>query len=101
MPTYDYECARCGTFEFFMHITEPPLKKCPLCKRCKVTKLISPLGYVKGDIADWSTENRGKGRYCPQLAKKPGDPNAYATSKWDLIDQGYRRGWSIDRDGDG
>jgi putative FmdB family regulatory protein len=40
MPTYEYECLRCGhTFERFQSITEEPVKRCPKC-RCKVRRLI-------------------------------------------------------------
>lgn len=32
MPTYDYECPRCGCrFEKFESITAPPAGKCPSC----------------------------------------------------------------------
>lgn len=32
MPTYEYECGKCGgTFERFQPITAKPLKKCPVC----------------------------------------------------------------------
>jgi putative FmdB family regulatory protein len=32
MPTYDYECTKCGhTFEKFQNITAKPLKTCPEC----------------------------------------------------------------------
>lgn len=42
MPTYDYECSKCGNkFEAFQKITDEPLKKCPECKG-KVKRLISP-----------------------------------------------------------
>ncbi len=39
MPTYDYECGKCGhSFETFQSISEKPLSKCPKCsgrvKRC-------------------------------------------------------------------
>ena len=40
MPTYEYECKKCGyEFEEFQNITEPPLKKCPKCKG-KVQRLL-------------------------------------------------------------
>lgn len=40
MPTYEYECTKCGhTFERFQSMSEEPLKKCPEC-RCKVKRLI-------------------------------------------------------------
>lgn len=33
MPTYDYECTKCGhTFEAFQRITDKPLSRCPECK---------------------------------------------------------------------
>jgi len=32
MPTYEYECGRCGhTFEAFQSMTEKPLRTCPEC----------------------------------------------------------------------
>lgn len=32
MPTYEYECDKCGaTFERFQRMTEDPVKKCPEC----------------------------------------------------------------------
>ena len=39
MPTYEYECLKCGEkFEAFQSIVEEPLKKCPACngkvRRC-------------------------------------------------------------------
>ncbi|MEZ6088449.1 MAG: zinc ribbon domain-containing protein [Pirellulaceae bacterium] len=40
MPTYDYECNACGhTFEHFQGINDPHLKKCPECKKNKLTRL--------------------------------------------------------------
>lgn len=41
MPTYEYECEKCGTvFERFQKMTDPPVKRCPECKG-KVKRLIS------------------------------------------------------------
>jgi putative FmdB family regulatory protein len=40
MPTYDYECQKCGhRFEQFQSITSEPLKRCPKCKG-KVKRLL-------------------------------------------------------------
>ncbi|MGQ9609872.1 MAG: FmdB family zinc ribbon protein [bacterium] len=40
MPTYEYECEKCGNkFEVFQNIKEAPIKKCPKCKG-KVQRLI-------------------------------------------------------------
>lgn len=41
MPTYDYKCSGCDhAFELFQHITENPIKKCPVCKRLKAKRVI-------------------------------------------------------------
>ncbi|HPN32094.1 MAG TPA: zinc ribbon domain-containing protein [bacterium] len=41
MPTYSYECQKCGNlFEEFQKISDAPLKKCPECKG-KVQRIIS------------------------------------------------------------
>lgn len=40
MPTYEYECEKCGHhFERFQSMTEQALKRCPKC-RCKVKRLV-------------------------------------------------------------
>ena len=40
MPTYDYECSKCGhKFEVFQNMKDEMLKKCPKCKS-KVKRLI-------------------------------------------------------------
>ena len=41
MPTYEYECRKCGhLFEKFQSITAEPVKTCPKCKG-KVARLLS------------------------------------------------------------
>ena len=41
MPTYEYECTKCGhRFEKFQGINDKPVSKCPRCA-CKVKRLIS------------------------------------------------------------
>jgi putative FmdB family regulatory protein len=41
MPTYEYECAKCGhRFEKFQAISAPPVKTCPRCRGRKVKRLI-------------------------------------------------------------
>jgi putative FmdB family regulatory protein len=39
MPTYEYECEKCGKFEAFQNITAKPLSKCSRCGS-KVHRLI-------------------------------------------------------------
>ena len=41
MPTYEYECPKCGhTFEEFQSMSDEPVKVCPECKGRKVRRLI-------------------------------------------------------------
>ena len=41
MPTYEYECSKCGyKFEEFQGITAEPLKSCPKCKKQGLRRLI-------------------------------------------------------------
>lgn len=42
MPTYNYECQKCGhNFEIFQNMSDASLKKCPVCKKGKVIRIIS------------------------------------------------------------
>ena len=41
MPTYDYRCRACGhSFEKYQPITGPAVRKCPVCGKSKVKRLI-------------------------------------------------------------
>jgi putative FmdB family regulatory protein len=41
MPTYDYECDACGhKFEKFQPITARAVRKCPVCRKSAVRRLI-------------------------------------------------------------
>jgi putative FmdB family regulatory protein len=45
MPTYEYKCNNCGhKFEKFHSITAAPIRKCPLCGKNAVERLISAGG---------------------------------------------------------
>ncbi|MGB9697455.1 MAG: FmdB family zinc ribbon protein [Ignavibacteria bacterium] len=42
MPTYDYQCNKCGKeFEFFQSIKDEPLKVCPACGKPALKRKIS------------------------------------------------------------
>jgi putative FmdB family regulatory protein len=62
MPTYEYACPKCGLVEAFQSIKEDALSKCPVCKKHKVTRMVSLGGGVifKGS-GFWETDyNRSK-----------------------------------------
>jgi putative FmdB family regulatory protein len=65
MPIYEYRCEHCGDFEEMQRITDPPLTKCPRCRR-KVRRLISSTSFqLKGsgwyvtDYARAGSNSRG------------------------------------------
>lgn len=47
MPTYDYKCNACGhTFDELQTFSEPPLTKCPACKKNKLERLFGGGGAI-------------------------------------------------------
>lgn len=62
MPTYDYQCPKCGTFEVYQSIKDKALTVCPTCKSKKLTKLLSAGGgVIFSGSGFWETDyNRSK-----------------------------------------
>ena len=61
MPTYEYECPRCGVFEVFQGMKEERLKTCPTCKR-KVRRLLGTgAGVIFKGSGFYQTDYRGAG----------------------------------------
>jgi len=59
MPTYVYECAKCGDeFELWQSFSDEPLKKHSGCGG-KVTKVLQPVGIVLKGSGFYKTDNRG------------------------------------------
>jgi len=50
MPLYEYQCKKCKhRFEEIQQYSDPPIKRCPKCKKGQVEKLISaPAVQFKG-----------------------------------------------------
>jgi putative FmdB family regulatory protein len=73
MPTYDYECPACGTFEHFQSIKDAPLTKCPKCKKRKVHRLISTGGGIifKGS-GFWETDYNRSSDYQKKTKEETG-----------------------------
>ncbi len=66
MPTYEYECTKCGyTFEVFQKVNDKPRKRCPKC-HSKVRRVISGGAGVIF---------KGSGFYATDYKKKPSSVN--------------------------
>ncbi len=67
MPTYDYECTKCGhSFDAFQSMSDDPLVKCPGCGKNGLKRLIGGgLGLIfKGSgfyVTDSRTGGNGRG----------------------------------------
>ena len=85
MPTYEYECTKCGDkFEALQKISDEPIKKCKKCKG-KVIKLISASGFVlKGSgwyVTDYPSESRKKAMASEKKTSDSKDSSKTKTSE--------------------
>ena len=69
MPTYEYKCNACGhRFEKFQSMSSAPIKKCPVCGKNKVQRLIGTgaglifkgSGFYITDYRDASYKEKAK-----------------------------------------
>ena len=65
MPIYEYECSNCKFYvEALQKISEPPLRKCPSCKKQTLKRLVSaPVFRLKGGgwyETDFKSDQEGK-----------------------------------------
>lgn len=82
MPTYEYECLKCGhRFEVFQKMTDLPRKRCPKC-RGKVRRLVgSGAGMIFKGTGFYATDYRSQS-YKDQKKKESGTaPKAKDESK--------------------
>ncbi len=64
MPTYEYQCKKCGhCFSEFQRIVDPPIKDCPKCKKKDCVEQIISGG--SGLIF------KGSGFYVTDYKRKP------------------------------
>ena len=79
MPTYEYQCTRCGiVIEEFKPVSAPRRQRCPEC-RSKVERLISGgMGIHFKGSGFYVTDSRGKSK---SGAKEPAAPAASGEEK--------------------
>lgn len=79
MPTYEYACPKCGLVEAFQSIKEDALTKCPICKKQKVTRMVSLGGGVifKGS-GFWETDYNRSKEYSDKAKGEHAKPAATA-----------------------
>jgi putative FmdB family regulatory protein len=86
MPIYEYRCEHCGDFEEMQRITDPPLARCPKCRR-KVRRLISSTSFqLKGSgwyVTDYARGGNGGKTGSPPASegKSEGKSETKADSK--------------------
>lgn len=78
MPTYEYECTKCGhTFDAFQSMSDAPLVKCPECGKNGLRRLIGGgLGVIFKGSGFYVTDNRNGGNghaSAPTTAARAGD----------------------------
>ncbi len=63
MPTYEYQCQKCGEhFDMFQTFAEEPLKKHPGACKGTVVKVMSAAGIVFSGSGFYKTDNKDSSR---------------------------------------
>ncbi|HUD71609.1 MAG TPA: zinc ribbon domain-containing protein [Dongiaceae bacterium] len=79
MPLYEYQCRKCGhRFEEIQQYSDPPIKRCPKCKKGKVEKLLSAP----------AVQFKGTGWYVTDYGRKGSSGGSDSGSKGDKGDKG-------------
>jgi putative FmdB family regulatory protein len=81
MPTYVYECAKCGDeFELWQSFTDDPLKKHNGCGG-KVIKVLQPVGIVLKGSGFYKTDNRGGAPKSSRPESSPAESSGSSAGK--------------------
>jgi len=83
MPIYEYRCEKCGDFEQTQRISDPPLTRCPTCRR-KVRRLISHTSFqLKGSgwyVTDYARAGKNGGKEGAKDSAKDAGSSADTSS---------------------
>src|SRR3954464_8070128 len=82
MPTYEYECPKCGyAFELVQSMRDEPLKKCPKCKKLGVKRLVGGgAGLIFKGSGFYITDYRNKDSAAKEKRKAGGDSKPAETN---------------------
>jgi putative FmdB family regulatory protein len=87
MPTYDYECPKCGhAFELVQSMRDAPITKCPKCKKTGVKRLVGGgaglifkgTGFYITDYKNKDSAAKEKRKADAKTASTPAAPAAPA-----------------------
>jgi len=71
MPTYEYECSKCGhVFERFQSISAAPLKTCPQCRGRGRRRIGTGAGVILRGSGFYATDYRSEGYHKAAKAEK-------------------------------
>ena len=74
MPTYAYECSNCGEqFERVQKFTDPPVTRCPNCKKNKVRRVVQATPIVFKGSGWYITDHRSNTKKSTQNLPSTGD----------------------------
>lgn len=72
MPTYEYECRRCGhEFEEFKKISDPPRRRCPKCRGAVRRAIGAGAGVLFKGSGFYVTDYRSEGYKKAAARDKP------------------------------
>ena len=82
MPTYDYQCNRCGyRFERFQKFSDAPVKTCPQCKG-HVRRILHATGIVFKGSGWYITDSRKSSSASIEPKSEPkSEPASASTSE--------------------
>ena len=90
MPFYEYECSNCKFYvEALQKISDPPIRKCPSCKKLTMKRLVSaPVFRLKGGgwyETDFKSDQEGKRNLAAgeEAESKPETPKESAADAKD------------------
>ncbi len=77
MPIYIYRCENCGVqFERQQHFTDPPLTRCPECKKNTLRKVYQPVGIVFKGSGFYATDHRSPSGTSRSSTKEKSSENS-------------------------